>query len=73
MWAIQNTDNFEEALIHTVNRGYDADTTGAVVGQMAGAIYGLSAIPDQWLNKVLWTEQILEQASRLFHQGHASN
>ena len=73
VWAIQNTDSFEEALTHTVNRGYDADTTGAVVGQMAGAIYGLSAIPDRWLDKVLWKEQILERASRLFHQGQASN
>ena len=68
VWAIQNTDTFEEALIHTVNRGYDADTTGAVVGQMAGAIYGLSAIPDRWLDKVLWKNQILNQASRLFDQ-----
>ena len=72
VWAIQNTDSFEEALIHTVNRGYDADTTGAVVGQMAGAIYGLSAIPDRWLDKVLWKEQILEQASRIFHQGQVT-
>lgn len=70
VWAIQNTDSFEEALIHTVNRGFDADTTGAVVGQMAGAIYGLSAIPDRWLNKVLWKERILDQASRLFDKAN---
>lgn len=43
------TDSFESCLIHTVNLGGDADTTGAIVGMLAGARYGKDAIPRRWL------------------------
>ncbi len=44
-----NTDNFESCLIATVNQGGDADTTGALVGMLAGAKYGVQQIPERWL------------------------
>lgn len=44
-----NTDSFESCLIATVNRGADADTTGALAGMLAGAHYGLEQIPERWL------------------------
>ena len=43
------TDTFEDCLIRTVNHGGDADTTGAIVGALAGATYGLEAVPRRWL------------------------
>ncbi len=43
------TDNFEDCLIDVVNRGGDADTTGAIAGMLAGARYGYQAIPRRWL------------------------
>jgi len=43
------TDSFEACLIDIVNRGGDADTTGAIAGMLAGARYGLEAIPQRWL------------------------
>lgn len=43
------TDTFESCLIKTVNQGGDADTTGAIVGMLAGAHYGLGAIPRRWI------------------------
>ncbi|WP_237154871.1 ADP-ribosyl-[dinitrogen reductase] hydrolase [Oryzibacter oryziterrae] len=43
------TDSFEACLIRTVNQGGDADTTGAIAGMLAGATYGLQAIPQRWL------------------------
>lgn len=46
------TDSFESCLIETVNRGEDADTTGAIAGMLAGALYGVDAIPERWLNKL---------------------
>ena len=52
LWAFHTTDNFEEALIAAVNLGGDADTIGAVCGQIAGAYYGYSAIPERWLAAV---------------------
>ncbi len=46
------TDNFEECVVDTVNRGEDADTTGALAGMLAGARYGAEAIPRRWLEKL---------------------
>lgn len=48
LWGLLNTDSFEEALVQVINLGADADTAGTVVGAMAGAAYGLDAIPDTW-------------------------
>jgi ADP-ribosyl-[dinitrogen reductase] hydrolase len=50
--AFFDTDSFESCLIDTVNRGGDADTTGAIAGMIAGAFYGLDAIPKRWLKKL---------------------
>lgn len=43
------TDSFESCLIDVVNRGGDADTTGAILGALAGAWYGHAHIPPRWL------------------------
>jgi ADP-ribosyl-[dinitrogen reductase] hydrolase len=43
--AFFSTGSFEECLVKTVNRGGDADTAGAIAGAIAGARYGLAAIP----------------------------
>ena len=47
--AFLATSTFEDCLIDVVNRGGDADTTGAIAGMLAGARYGLEAIPERWL------------------------
>lgn len=47
-----NTDSFESCLIATVNQGGDADTTGALVGMLAGAKYGVEQIPERWLKQL---------------------
>jgi ADP-ribosyl-[dinitrogen reductase] hydrolase len=46
------TDNFEDCVVETVNRGEDADTTGALAGMLAGALYGATAIPARWLSRL---------------------
>jgi ADP-ribosyl-[dinitrogen reductase] hydrolase len=48
LWAVLTTRSFEEALVQAVNLGGDADTTGSVTGALAGALYGLEAIPLRW-------------------------
>jgi ADP-ribosyl-[dinitrogen reductase] hydrolase len=45
LWAFHNADSFEEAILRAVNLGDDADTTGAICGQLAGAFWGESQIP----------------------------
>ncbi len=47
--SLLSTDSFESCLIDVVNRGGDADTTGAIAGMLAGALYGLPALPIRWL------------------------
>ena len=48
VWGLLTTDSFEEAVVQVVNLGNDADTAGAVAGALAGAAYGLEAIPQRW-------------------------
>ena len=69
VWGLLTTDSFEEAVVQVVNLGNDADTAGAVVGALAGAAYGLEAIPERWRETVrgewpvrserVWREQDL--------------
>jgi ADP-ribosyl-[dinitrogen reductase] hydrolase len=47
--ALFSTASFEDCVVKTVNRGGDADTTGSIAGGIAGALYGLAAIPRRWL------------------------
>lgn len=47
--AFFETDSFSDCLINVVNRGGDADTTGAIAGMLAGAWYGADSIPQDWL------------------------
>lgn len=48
LWAFHTTDNFRDGLIKAVNLGDDADTTGAIYGQLAGVYYGEFGIPRSW-------------------------
>lgn len=46
------TGSFTDCLVATVNQGGDADTAGALAGMLAGATYGLDAIPARWLSRL---------------------
>ena len=47
--ALLETDSVEDCLVDVVNRGGDADTTGAIAGMLAGALYGMRSLPPRWL------------------------
>lgn len=66
LWALVTTDNFRAGLLKVVNLGEDADTTGAVYGQLAGAIYGSERIPSEWLSKLAMKKVIEDYANALF-------
>lgn len=68
LWVLLLTDTFEDAVLAAVNLGDDADTTGAVVGQIAGAHYGVDAIPPCWLEKLKFRQQIELFASRIYQE-----
>jgi ADP-ribosyl-[dinitrogen reductase] hydrolase len=67
--ALFITNSFETALVEVVNRGGDADTTGAILGMVAGALYGLDSIPARWLGKL--SPIIREQCTAQTHQLHS--
>ncbi|WP_421921719.1 ADP-ribosylglycohydrolase family protein [Marinobacter salarius] len=65
LWALVTTDDFRSGLLKVVNLGEDADTTGAVYGQLAGAVYGKEAIPVEWSKNLSMQDQIESYASSL--------
>jgi ADP-ribosyl-[dinitrogen reductase] hydrolase len=71
LWAFWNSDSYEEGALKAVNLGDDADTTGAIYGQLAGACYGVKAIPRAWRYKIAMQGDILEFAEKLFQLPNA--
>jgi ADP-ribosyl-[dinitrogen reductase] hydrolase len=69
LWCFVRTGSFEEALITAVNLGGDADTSGAVCGALAGAHYGLAAIPERWLKPLHERERLLRLATQVARLG----
>ena len=64
-WAFSSSNSFEDCIIKAVNRGHDADTTGAVSGMLAGRFYGLSNIPDQFKEQLMCYEELYQTALEL--------
>ena len=69
LWAVGTTFSFEDALVAAVNLGHDADTVGAVAGQLAGARYGVRAIPVRWSELLIQHDAIDQRARDLASAG----
>jgi ADP-ribosyl-[dinitrogen reductase] hydrolase len=67
--CVNETPTFEKALIMAVNKGYDADTVGAVTGMLAGRKYGLKGIPTRWLDKLVKKDELIDMAEKLYALG----
>lgn len=65
LWAFYHSNTFREGCLLAVNLGDDADTTGAVYGQLAGAFYGQQGIPQAWRTRLAQRELIEDLAERL--------
>jgi ADP-ribosyl-[dinitrogen reductase] hydrolase len=65
LWAFNRSKSFREGALLAVNLGNDADTTGAVYGQLAGAFYGAEQIPSEWRTKLAMHDFIIEKADQL--------
>ena len=70
-WAYQTTDNFADCVIKAINRGHDSDTTGAVAGMIAGAIYGYAAIPAWMIDGLQWSDEIAGYTTGLLQVSQA--
>jgi ADP-ribosylglycohydrolase len=71
LWALHHGGSFREGALLAVNLGDDADTTGAVYGQLAGALYGEQGIPGQWRASLHDREFIESRADRLHAEAMA--
>ena len=65
-WAMTQGWEFETVLLAAVNLGGDADTVGAVTGQMAGRVWGYAGIPQPWLDVLHSHRDIVDLADRLY-------
>jgi ADP-ribosylglycohydrolase len=66
LWALENSSSFREGALLAVNLGGDTDTTAAVFGQLAGALEGEEAIPEEWRARLVRRELIERMADALY-------
>ncbi|NUP38842.1 MAG: ADP-ribosylglycohydrolase family protein [Streptomyces sp.] len=80
VWALRSTRSYEAAVRAAIDLGGDTDTVAAVTGGLAGAVYGMSAIPGRWTaplhvplpgfgGRVLRTTELTALARRLHGRG----
>ena len=65
LWAFHRSEDFREGALLAVNLGDDADTTGAIYGQIAGAYYGVESIPVKWRERLAMAAEITSLADSL--------
>ncbi|MGI6366759.1 MAG: ADP-ribosylglycohydrolase family protein [Anaerolineae bacterium] len=66
LWALARSEDFASGALLAANLGQDADTTAAVYGQLAGALYGQDAIPAHWQSRLALHDTVLELADGLY-------
>ena len=59
LWCLLKTHSYRDCVLRCVNLGYDADSTAAIAGGLAGLYYGYSAIPQEWV-RLLAGKEIIE-------------
>lgn len=65
IWCLLTTKSYKEAVLKAINLGEDTDTTGAVVGGLAGLFYGINSIPKEWIGKIARKKDIEELTNKL--------
>ncbi|MEZ9539135.1 ADP-ribosylglycohydrolase family protein [Shewanella sp. 10N.286.51.B8] len=62
LWCFYHSNDFKEGALLAANLGDDADTTAAIYGQLAGAFYGVTQLPSDWLEILAWRDEIAQLA-----------
>lgn len=60
IWTFFTNNEYEKTILAAVNLGGDTDTIAAIVGGIAGIHYGLSSIPDKWINNIVKKDDVFE-------------
>lgn len=66
LWAFHKSHDFREGALLAVNLGDDADTTGAIYGQTAGAYYGVESNPPEWREHLTMLTEITGMADSIY-------
>ncbi|MEM0994295.1 MAG: ADP-ribosylglycohydrolase family protein [Bacteroidota bacterium] len=64
IWCLMNHHTYVETVLAAVNLGEDTDTTAAIVGALAGALYGIAQIPEEWLSTIVNVKDIEDLCKR---------
>ncbi len=72
LWAFHRATGFRDGCLAAVNLGDDADTTGAIYGQIAGACWGVDSIPNEWSRRITSGNEIQLMADRLMYAGRTA-
>ena len=72
LWAFDRSQEFRDGALMAVNLGDDADTTGAIYGQIAGAYYGAKSIPANWRDLLTMNDEIVSMADSLYEHSRSS-
>jgi ADP-ribosylglycohydrolase len=70
--ALRYSDNFEKAIITSVNHDGDSDSTGSITGNILGAYLGVNEIPSKWIESIELSEKIAEIATDLLNDDDES-
>lgn len=60
LWCVMNSESYSDCVLTAVNLGRDTDTVGAITGSLAGSMYGINDIPNEWIGTLLNRELIEE-------------
>ena len=72
LWAFHKSSDFRDGALLAVNLGDDADTTGAIYGQIAGAYYGVEAIPSEWRERLTMLTEMTEMVDSIYDHARQS-
>lgn len=64
LWCLLIHNNYEDTILEAINLGNDTDTVAAIAGSMAGILYGVDSIPNEWLNNLLKKDYLIELATK---------
>ena len=58
LWCLLHATSYRETVLRAVNLGYDADSTAAVAGGLAGIAFGDRDIPEEWLAQIAGLDRV---------------
>lgn len=67
IYSINNSDNFNKSIITAVNLGNDTDTIGALTGAVAGILYGIKDISNNWLNDLAKLDYLVSYSNKYYN------